>query len=146
MEENVKIIEGTEKSDSLKDALPQSPTVLEVENKDEKKDEKKSDKHGIKINAKDYSWLKKNHYEEIRSRFKTTFILQHKKFPEKIVELRASSAVHACSLIHWKPNQVRLIGTKNETPDIVDKIKSFVSGGNEANDSIGKETSNTSFA
>lgn len=126
-DQEVKVVESETQPvvDALKDALPQTPTVLEVEKKDGKP-EKKEEKHGVKIDSKDYSWLKKNRYEEIRDKFKTTYILQHKKFPEKIVELRAASAAHACNLIHWKPQQVRLIGTKESTPDIVDTIKNAI--------------------
>lgn len=99
------------------------PTVLEIE----KKEDGKEEKVGVRINAKDYSWLKKNRYEDIRSRFDTTFILQHKNNPNKIVELRASSATHACHLIHWKPQQVRLLGTKKVKSDIVDAIQDRIS-------------------
>jgi len=101
-----------EGGDTFDNALPKSPTVLEVEKPAE---EKKEEKGGVKIGPKDYAWLRKNHYDEIRSNFKTTFILQHKKFPDKIVELKAASAVHACRLIHWKPQQVRLLGTKESS-------------------------------
>lgn len=110
---------NTPENSFLKGNLPEVPTVLEVDNKVKPEEEKV----GVKINAKDYAWLKKNNYEEARRKFKTTYILQHKKFPDKIVELRAASSFHACNMIHWKPKQVRLLGIKTESGDIVDAIR-----------------------
>lgn len=99
-----------EKLNENGNSLPENVTVLETELKEETKEKTSAPK--INISSKDFSFLRKNRYDEIRSKFKNVYILQHKKFPEKIVELRASSAVHACNLIHWKPNQVILLETK----------------------------------
>ncbi len=100
-------------------------TVLEVGGKNDEKSEEKSECSGITIDGKDYKYLKKNKYDQVRQQFKKTFVLQHKHDSKKIVELRAASPTHACKLIHWKPNQVRLLAVKEEeTVDIIDNIHS----------------------
>jgi len=97
-------------------------TVLEVQNKKEEKEENQSSS-GITIDGKDYKYLKKNKYDQVRQQFTKTFVLQHKHNKNKIVELRAASAAHACKLIHWKPNQVKLLAVKeDESVDILDNI------------------------
>ena len=83
--------------------------VADVKNKDA---ELPKSKREIALDGKDQKWLKKNKYNEICNRFSKIFVLQNKKHPSKIAELRAASPVHACSLIHWKPNQVRIIEIK----------------------------------
>ena len=110
----------------LEETTP-SLTVLEIDKNNESNEKKQKEENGVKINAKDYSWLRKNNYENVRKKFKTTYILQHKKYPDKIVELRAASASHACNMIHWKPNQVRLLGTKTDSEDIKDRVDKVVS-------------------
>lgn len=99
-------------------------TALEVEG-DQKRGEKKMP---VTIDARDYGYLKKNNYEEERKKWKTTFVLQHKRYPDKIVELRAATPAHACRMIHWKPNQVRLLSqTVDESGDVVDNINKMMS-------------------
>jgi hypothetical protein len=97
-------------------------TVLEVG--EEKKEEIK---RPVLIDRKDYSYLKKNKYEEQRKKWKKTFVLQHLKHPDKVVELRAASSFHACTMIHWKPNQVRVVSVVEDAiNDVVDNVKDFV--------------------
>jgi len=111
--------EGTNEVQDTKPA-----PLLEVGNKDEKSTYAAEP---IKITKKDFSNLKKSKYDEVRNKFKTVFVLQHRKFPEKIVELRAASPVHACNMIHWKPQQVRLLETRTvETEDVVDNIQNII--------------------
>ena len=93
-------------------------------------DELKS-KDGMSLTSKDYGWLRKTHYEEVRMNFRKTFVLQHKLFPKKIIELRGASAVHACSFIHWKPNQVRLLEVREDQvvePGVVKPVSTVMSG------------------
>jgi hypothetical protein len=103
-------------------------TILEVGSEKEEKIEEKKESPGITIDGKDYKYLKKNKYDEVRQKFTKTFVLQHKQNKNKIVELRAASATHACKLIHWKPNQVKLLAIKeDETSDVIDSIHSAYS-------------------
>ncbi len=89
----------------------ESSTILEV-GKSEKQTPKK--RVPVSIDSKDYRYLRKNNYEEQKTKFTTTFVLQHIKHPEKIVELRAATSVHACHMIHWKPQQVRVLSTRTD--------------------------------
>lgn len=107
-----------------------STTVLEVEQKQEKV---KAKKRPVTIDQKDYGFLRKNKYEEERKKWSTTYILQHRHFPDKIVELRAASPTHACNMIHWKPNQVRVLGVKEDAvEDVVDNVSKMITGMAEA--------------
>lgn len=66
---------------------------------------------------KDTRSLKASRYGEIKDKFDKTFVIENKK-TGRVVELKAASSTHACKLIGWRPNNVRLIdvmeGTKNE--------------------------------
>lgn len=66
------------------------------------------------LSRKDYKWLQKSHYNEEKTRWNKTFVLQHKNHPAKVVELKAATAVHACSYIHWKPKQVRVLEIRED--------------------------------
>jgi hypothetical protein len=98
------------------DATPQPGTSLEVNDPRDEKPEDPKEKAGMYLSQKDYSWLRKTNYEEERRKYNTTFVLQHRKFPTKIVELKGATAVHACGFIHWKPQQVRLLEMRKDVP------------------------------
>lgn len=93
-------------------------TVLEVnapaDADAEKKPSSKKSKKENTLDRKDYSWLKKTDYLRNKEKWSKTFVIQHKKYPGKIAEIKAASAVHACSFIHWKPNQVRLLEVRED--------------------------------
>lgn len=120
------VIKSTENPQSIsgKEEKP-AATILEVGADKNEETEKKRESPGITIDGKDYKYLKKNKYDQVRQKFTKTFVLQHKLNKNKIVELRAASATHACKLVHWKPNQVRLLAVKeDETVDVIDNIHS----------------------
>ena len=109
------------------DAVPQSAS-LEMDDPRAEEQEDPKERAGMYLTPKDYSWLRKTNYEEERRKYNTTFVLQHKKFPTKIVELKGATAVHACNFIHWKPQQVRLLEVRKD---------SSKSNGNEAENTSG---------
>lgn len=55
--------------------------------------------------------LKRNKYAEIKNKFTETFVLKNKK-TGKIVELKATSAIHACTLAGWNPKKVVVLSKK----------------------------------
>ena len=62
-----------------------------------------------RLDRVDMARLKANGYADKCEEWNKVFILQHKKYPEKVAELRALSFVHACNLIGWRPRQVELV-------------------------------------
>lgn len=111
MEENINDVNETKRH-----------PLLDVSKKNNKTEEKIPKKE-VRIGQKDYQALRKSHYEDVRLKYNKVYLLQHKKYPEKIVELRAASSAHACKMIGWKPNQVRLLSEKEMSEDVVDAIR-----------------------
>ena len=73
------------------------------------------------LSRREMKYLKKNRYMEIKDNPEyKDFILFNKKTGQ-MVEIKASSSFHACKIIGWKPNQVRLIPRdvieSQETPE-----------------------------
>lgn len=58
--------------------------------------------------------LKKARYEDIMEnpRFKNSYVLLNKK-TNQIVEIKASSSFHACNIIGWKANKVRVLAVNS---------------------------------
>jgi hypothetical protein len=56
--------------------------------------------------------LRQNKYSDKSSKFDNAFVIKHKR-TGMIVELRAASSVHACTLIGWRPKQVTLLKVKD---------------------------------
>ena len=104
-----------------KDFTPGVGTALEVGDHGKVQDDPKAHS-GMHLSKKDYGWLRKTEYEEKRWQYKKTFVLQHKKYPSKVVELRAATAVQACRFIHWKPNQVRVIEVREGHEEVVKAV------------------------
>jgi len=55
--------------------------------------------------------LKRAKYDKIAGKFKKAFVLRNKKTGQ-IVEIRAASSFHACNIIGWKPNRVKVMEVK----------------------------------
>jgi len=64
------------------------------------------------LGEKEFRCLKRNKYEELSRSYTKSFLLQHKKYHNKVVEIKATTPAHACYLIGWKPNQVILLQEK----------------------------------
>lgn len=69
------------------------------------------------IDMVDVRHLKNNHAEEMGRNFATTYVIQHKRYPDKVAEIKAASFVHACTLIGWRPRQARLLEERGAAPD-----------------------------
>jgi hypothetical protein len=52
--------------------------------------------------------LNSSGYGKIKERFNRAFVLRNIK-TGMVVELRAASSTHACTMIGWRPNNVRLL-------------------------------------
>ncbi len=70
---------------------------------------------------KDTRSLKASRYGEIKDKFSTTFVIKNKK-TGMIVELKAASSTHACKLIGWRPNNVKLIEVREGKKDETEKV------------------------
>jgi hypothetical protein len=83
---------------------PDTPTVSDkiVEGNDEV----------IRLSRNDLKKLNQTKYFELKDKYKTAFILKNKK-TGVVVEIQASSAVHACHFIGWRPKNVKIIDTVN---------------------------------
>jgi hypothetical protein len=57
----------------------------------------------------DMARLNASGYHDKCDEWNKVFVIRHKKYPEKVAELRALSFTHACSLIGWRPRQVEII-------------------------------------
>ena len=57
----------------------------------------------------DLANLRNNNYENVQQNFDRIFVLKHRKFENKLVELRAASAWHACRLVGWRPRHTILV-------------------------------------
>ena len=58
--------------------------------------------------------LKRAKYFEIKDKFKQAFILKN-KITRQVVEIQAVSSAHACTIIGWKPNRVKVVDVINVT-------------------------------
>jgi len=63
------------------------------------------------IDEVDQNRLKMNRYSELSPGWKTVYIIKNVKFDNKVAEIRATSFIHACNLIGWRPRQVELISS-----------------------------------
>jgi hypothetical protein len=70
------------------------------------------------LDAIDLANLRKNKYEEVQKKYTDVFILKHKNFPNKVVELKAASSVHACNLIGWRPRHVELVQKDTDKEEV----------------------------
>jgi len=83
--------------------------------------------HGLNARYKDEKALKRSRYHEESNKFRFAYVLQNQR-TGVIVELKAASSFHACNMIGWKPNRVKLIEVidtqKNkETQEVVDVVE-----------------------
>jgi len=70
------------------------------------------------ITHKEIKALKKARYEDVimrNPRFKKMYVIENIKTGQ-VVEIRAASSFHACNIIGWKRNKVRLIEEREVTP------------------------------
>ena len=80
--------------------------------KEEKKAEKEAEKNEpVPITYKEIKALKRADYEKIAPKYKTAYILKNKKTGQ-VVEIRAASSFHACNIIGWRPNRVKLMAQR----------------------------------
>ncbi len=66
----------------------------------------------VELTRNDYKSLKHTKYFELKDKYNTAFILKNKK-TGAVAAIQASSSVHACSFIGWRPKNVTVIDTIN---------------------------------
>jgi hypothetical protein len=59
----------------------------------------------------DQSKLRSNSYSEKLKDWKTVYVIRNTRFDNKVAEIRATSFIHACTLIGWRPRHVTLISS-----------------------------------
>jgi len=96
-----KEVEGKEKS----------PAETTAEIIKEHKENKEEDLQAAPITWKEIKALNKSRYDQIRTKFKKTFIIANKRTGQ-IVEISAASSIHACKIIGWKSRKVRVLEVK----------------------------------
>jgi hypothetical protein len=64
------------------------------------------------LSRKEISSLKEHKYEEAVSKYKTSYTIMNKK-TGAIVEMKASSPLHACTMIGWRSKNCKLIKEVN---------------------------------
>ena len=68
------------------------------------------------LTRKEAKALKRSDYDKIAEKFNTSYVLKNTKTGQ-IVEIRAASSFHACNIIGWKPNRVKILSErKTESP------------------------------
>ena len=95
--------------------------------------EKKQHKHEVSLTNKELYSLRTSKYELAAKKYKTSYVILNKK-TGLIVEMRAASPVHACTMIGWKPKNCKLIKEVIHVDEKVEKVETT---------STEKETVNT---
>jgi hypothetical protein len=60
------------------------------------------------ISKREIAALKRARYDKIQNKFRYGFVIQNMK-NGLVVEIRATSAFHACNIIGWRPKNTRVI-------------------------------------
>lgn len=84
------------------------------------KQEQKQEKKQViipPIGPREIRALNDNRYEKISKNFDRIFLIQNKR-TQQIVELRAASSFHACTLIGWRPRHVKVIEEKSISKEV----------------------------
>lgn len=81
------------------------------------------------ITSREIKYLKRARYDKIHDKFKNAYVLLNKRTGQ-IAEINAASSMHACNIIGWKPNKVKVLEVKDLTIDKPEEIT----------EKLGKET------
>ena len=68
----------------------------------------KNKQNAQNLTKKEYNSLKEHKYEEAVKKYKTSYTILNKK-SGLIVEMKASSPIHACTMIGWRPKNCKII-------------------------------------
>jgi len=69
------------------------------------------------IGPKEIRSLNRHNYEKVSQNFDKIFLIRNRR-TNQIVELRAASSAHACTMIGWKPKHVRLMEEKSTNKEV----------------------------
>jgi hypothetical protein len=109
--ENTAIVPNDERISTETIPSTEGPVVIEdVEKKDVPKQPQ-----SIPLTFKEMRALKRANYETKimnNPNYKNVYLLGNTKTGQ-MVAIRAASSFHACQIIGWKPNRVKLLGTKS---------------------------------
>jgi hypothetical protein len=65
------------------------------------------------VDSIDQSKLRANGYAKNCENWDKVFVIRNMKYENKVAELRATSLIHACNLIGWRPRHVKLISVRD---------------------------------
>jgi hypothetical protein len=113
-EKEAKIIKAAEKEnpEDVKIVTQAPKEVSEEEAKDTEPSQEDSKEEIPPLTYKEMKALKKSRYEKIASKFNKAYVLKNKRTGQ-IVEIRAINAFHACNIIGWKKNKVKVLEEKD---------------------------------
>jgi len=106
---------GLKKEDSMNDEDVKDEKSVSIEDIKQEEIAEDLQKNEVpSLGYKEIRALKKARYAENihkNPKFTDAFVILNKKTGQ-MVELKASSSAHACNIIGWKPNKVKLIEHK----------------------------------
>jgi len=102
IENDIKEIKETEENKDI------NVDDVETPSKAAQSEGKIQQRHAPTLTKKEIYSLKTHKYENATKKYKTSYVILNKK-TGLIVEMKAASAVHACSMIGWKSKNCKLI-------------------------------------
>ena len=90
-----------------------------IDNNDKEETNQSKENNSTSLGRKEISSLRKHKYEEAVSKYKISYTILNKK-TGVIVEMKAASAMHACTMIGWRVKNCKLI---KETVEKVEETK-----------------------
>jgi len=104
------VTEPTVESQETQEAEEKKPAILAGEMQEvEAKEKPRSYVGETEMRA-----LRKSGYDQIRNTCTTTFVIQNKRQPDKVAEIRAVSSHQACKLIGWRPRHCRILQVRED--------------------------------
>ena len=108
-------IELQESSSSTAPQTQESVTITPVEAEHVHDDNCEHQEEAVQqpppLTHREAKYLKRSQYEKIAEKFNTSYVLKNTRTGQ-IVEIRAASSFHACNIIGWKPNRVKILSER----------------------------------
>jgi hypothetical protein len=82
------------------------------------------------LSNREINSLKRKNYLESSKKFNQSFVVLNKK-TGMLVEMRAATSYHACTMIGWRPKNCRILKIINHDNDALDPSTSVVSNNND---------------
>jgi len=103
----------------LKLKIKENKMETHIDNNDKEETNQNKGNTSTGLGRKEISSLRKHKYEDAVSKYKISYTILNEK-TGVIVEMKAASAVHACTMIGWRVKNCKLI---KETVEKAEEIK-----------------------